>query len=144
MTTESTKRARQLRERQTKAKSLLWTVLRAKQMSGMKFRRQHPVGPFIADFGCVSRRVIVELDGSHHDDRYEDDASRQRYLEQQGWTVIRFPNDDVLDNVEAVAVEFDRRKGGVSGMLIPRVRPSPGPESPTSPAKPGEVTEEAK
>ena len=138
-----TKRARQLRERQTKAESLLWNVLRAKRLCGLKFRRQHPIGPFFADFACVSRRVIVELDGGYHDYQHEDDLSRQRCLEDQGWSVMRFPNEDVLDDVEAVAisiakqlglkVEFGKRKPAISGMKS-RKKPSPGPESPTSPA----------
>ena len=129
-------------DRQTKAESLLWNVLRAKRLCGLKFRRQHPIGRFFADFACVSRRVIVELDGGYHDYQHEDDLSRQRYLEDQGWSVMRFPNEDVLDDVEAVAisiakqsalnVEFGKRKPAISGMKS-RKKPSPGLKSPTSP-----------
>ncbi len=123
-------KARELRERQTKAESLLWSVLRAKQLCGLKFRRQHPIPPYVADFACVARKVVVELDGGYHDYQYQYDVSRQRFLELQGWKVIRFLNEDVLNDVEAVAVslsntlgvkaEFQRRKGGISGMLCKR------------------------
>ena len=144
LTADMTIRARQLRERQTIAESLLWNVLRAKRLSGLKFRRQHPIPPFIADFAYVARRIIVELDGGYHDYQYEDDMSRQRNLEAQGWSVLRFCNEDVLDDVEAVAIsiakqlglkaEFEKPRPTRSGMMSPKKQPSPGPESPTSPA----------
>ena len=96
----------------------------------------------IADFACVAQHLIVELDGGYHDYQYENDASRQKYLEGQGWSVLRYSNEDVLDDVEAVAIsiakklglkaEFRRRKPAVSGMKVGK-QPSPGPESPTSP-----------
>ena len=136
MTEQATKRARQLRERQTKAESLLWNALRAKRLCRLKFRRQHSIGPFFADFACLSRGVVVELDGGYHDYQYEDDVSRQRFLESQGWSVMRFSNQDVLDDVEAVAiaiatqlgleVEFGKRRPAISGMLV-RKKPSPSP-----------------
>lgn len=136
MADETTRRARKLRERQTKSGSLLWDVLRAKRLCGEKFRRQHPVAPFIADFACVTRKLLVEVDGGYHDYQYEDDASRQEHLEDQGWFVVRFANEDILDDVEAVAVaiatrlgltaEFGKRKPARSGMLVKK-RPSPGP-----------------
>ena len=143
MTTKLTTHARQLRERQTIAESLLWSVLRAKRLSGLKFRRQHPIPPFIADFACVAQNVIVELDGGYHDYQYENDASRQKHLEGQGWRVLRYANEDVLEDVEAVAIsiakqlglkaEFRKRKPNVSGMKIAR-KPSPAAETATSPA----------
>ena len=136
MTEIAVRRARKLRERQTKAESILWDVLRAKRLCGLKFRRQHPVGPFIADFACVSKMQIIEIDGGYHDYQYEDDMGRQEFLENQGWSVIRFSNEEVLDDVEAVAIaiakqlglepEFGKRKRMESGMMSPR-RPSPGP-----------------
>ncbi len=102
-------KARQLRERQTKAESLLWSVLRAKQLCGLKFRRQHPIPPYVADFACVARKIVVELDGGYHDYQYQYDVSRQRFLELQGWKVIRFLNEDVVNDVEAVAVSLQTR-----------------------------------
>jgi very-short-patch-repair endonuclease len=145
--TDSTKRARKLREQQTKAESLLWSVIRAKRLCGLKFRRQYPVGPFFADFACIQRKIVVELDGSYHDYQYEDDLSRQRFLESQGWQVFRFANEDVLEDVEAVAISiatqlgmkacFGRRVRAISGMKSSA--PSPGPESPTSPGGRGDA-----
>ena len=95
--------AKELRQNQTKAESLLWELLRGKQLCGLKFRRQHPVDPYFADFACVSKQLIVELDGGYHDQTCDKDFKRQRLLEAQGWQVIRFRNEDVLENVESVA-----------------------------------------
>ena len=85
-----TQRAKSLRSTQTEAEGLLWSVLRGKQLCGMKFRRQHPVGPFFADFACVSRRLVVELDGGYHDSIQDNDIKRQQYHSEQGWKVLRF------------------------------------------------------
>ena len=130
MNVDTTKRARALRERQTESESLLWDVLRAKRLSGLKFRRQHPIGPFYADFACIAQRLIVEIDGGYHDYQFAEDMSRQRFLEEQGWSVIRFSNEDVIEDVEAVAIaiakrigvkaEFGKRKRVASGMRIKR------------------------
>lgn len=121
------KRAKDLRKNQTKAESLLWELLRGKQLCGLKFRRQHPIGPFFADFACLSQKLIIELDGAYHDQTAETDIERQQYLERVGWKVIRFSNADVLDDVESVtraiaaAVGLDyqlhRRPQNKSGML---------------------------
>jgi very-short-patch-repair endonuclease len=107
----TTHRARELRQRQTKAESLLWDVVRAKRLCGLKFRRQYAIGPFFADFVCVARKVIVELDGGYHDYQYADDVARQRFLEDQGWSVIRVSNEDVLKDVQAVAISIAKRLG---------------------------------
>lgn len=82
-------------------------------MSGLKFRRQHPLGPFFADFACVEKKTMIELDGCYHEDenQAEKDASRQAYLESLGWHVIRFRNEDVLADVEAVAISIARQMG---------------------------------
>jgi very-short-patch-repair endonuclease len=95
--------AKELRENSTKAESLLWELLRGKQLCGLKFRRQHPVDPYFADFACVSKQLIVELDGGYHDQTCDKDLKRQRILEAQGWQLIRFSNEDVLESVESVA-----------------------------------------
>ncbi len=104
-----TKRSRELRTRQTKPESLIWTVLRAKRLAGLKFRRQHPIGPYFADFACVEKRIVIELDDGCHDFQYEKDRQRQRFLETKGWQVLRFGNDDVLPDVEAVAISIARQ-----------------------------------
>ena len=151
MATDITRKARELRERQTQAESLLWSVLRAKQLCGLKFRRQHPIPPFIADFACHDRHVIVEIDGGYHDYQYEDDMSRKKYLEDQGWMLIRFDNEDVLKDLEAVAVsiaqqlglkaEFGRRKPAWTGMYASTDARTPSPGPAARPLPEGEVTE---
>jgi very-short-patch-repair endonuclease len=103
--------ARQLRATQTEAESLLWSVLRSRKLCGLKFRRQYPVPPFIADFACVEKKVIIELDGGYHDETYEADAGRQRCLERDGWTVLRFSNEEVLEDVDAVAIAIAKNFG---------------------------------
>ena len=106
-----TDRSRELRSRQTKAESLIWNVLRAKRLAGLKFRRQHPIGPYFVDFACVEKDVVVELDGGYHDVQYEQDRQRQAVLESEGWQVIRFSNEDVLADAEAVAISIARQIG---------------------------------
>ena len=101
-TPKQTQRAKSLRVTQTEAEGLLWSVLRGKQLCEMKFRRQHPIGPFFADFACVSRRLVVELDGSYHDLIQDNDLQRQQYLAGQGWKVVRFTNEDVMQDLESV------------------------------------------
>ena len=96
--------ARELRARQTKAEALLWCGLRGRRLSGLKFRRQYPIEPFIADFACIEKMFVVELDGGYHDYAYEDDLSRQTFIESNGWNVIRFSNEEVLSNVEATLI----------------------------------------
>jgi very-short-patch-repair endonuclease len=124
---KSTERARELRQSQTKAEGLLWSLLRSKQLCGLKFRRQHPIGPCFADFACESRSIVVELDGEYHDQVQHKDMRRQRALERLGWKVIRFTNEDVLDDVEAVLrsiaqqldlpYSFRQRTSKMSGMM---------------------------
>ncbi len=95
-------RARELRRNMTDAERLLWRHVRRKQLAGAHFRRQRPIGPFIADFVCVERRLVVELDGGQHAERGDDDARRTRFLEQRGYRVLRFWNNDVLSNIDGV------------------------------------------
>ncbi len=95
-------RARQLRRGATLAEAILWQALRLRTTTGFKWRRQHPIGPFIADFYCAEHRLIVELDGPVHDSQVERDAKRTERLEREGYRVIRFRNEDVEDDVAAV------------------------------------------
>jgi very-short-patch-repair endonuclease len=85
-------RARSLRRRSTDAEWKVWSALRNRQIDDIKFRRQVPIGRYFADFASFEARVIVELDGSQHQDRPEADAERTRDLEAMGWRVIRFDN----------------------------------------------------
>jgi very-short-patch-repair endonuclease len=98
------KRRRELRHNLTPAEALLWKCLKKSQVDGKKFRRQHSIGPFIADFYCPECRVIVELDGTVHSGILagERDASRTEFLERFGIQVVRFKNDYVIQNREWV------------------------------------------
>ena len=95
-------KARQLRRDQPDAEQTLWARLRDRQLCGAKFRRQHPVGPFVADFCCPQRKLVVELDGGQHAEEVAADHKRSRFLEEQGYRVLRFWNHDVLGNTDGV------------------------------------------
>lgn len=95
-------RARALRSSQTDAERKLWYHLRAHRFLGMKFKRQHPIGSYIADFACLEHRLVIELDGGQHAENATYDESRTRYMEAQGLRVLRFWNDEVLVQTEAV------------------------------------------
>ena len=96
--------ARLLRRRSTQAERVLWRRLRCRQLVGVKFRRQVPIGSYIVDFASFDRRIVIELDGGQHAERPQasGDHARDRWLEQQGFTVLRFWNHDVLANTEGV------------------------------------------
>ena len=96
--------ARQLRAQGTDAEQTLWRCLRARQLNGHKFRRQHPIGPYIADFACVEARWVIELDGGQHawEEAQLYDGHRTRFLQSQGWQVLRFWNHDVLTQIAGV------------------------------------------
>jgi len=122
--------ARGLRQRQTKAEVRLWSRLRNRQLDNLKFRRQVPRGKFVADFLCDESMLILEVDGSQHDEAPDKDAGRTAYLESLGYMVMRFRNLDVLQNTDRVldhvqAVAEERRKApsaGPSGHLLPKGR----------------------
>lgn len=109
MTGLAIKRARRLRREATFPERLLWNKLRNGQLSGLKFRRQHPVGPYIADFACFDLKLLIELDGDTHgaDAQARRDASRTAFLEQEGWRVIRFWNVDVMDSLYGVLQQIE-------------------------------------
>jgi len=96
-------KARQLRRDQTDAEGKLWYLLRNRNLAGCKFKRQVPIGRFIADFACLELRLIIEADGGQHADQEAYDAARTAWLESQGWQVIRFWNHDILTNMDGVA-----------------------------------------
>jgi len=98
----STEKARELRKKSTDAERLLWRHLRAKQLEGLKFRRQQPIGDYIADFVSFDKQVIVEVDGSQHVVRKAKDDHRTKWLEERGFKVLRFWNNDVMKNIAGV------------------------------------------
>lgn len=95
--------SRELRNNASPVERKLWGALLAQSKGcGYKFRRQHPVHPYVADFACLSARVLVEIDGDSHDCQSEYDAKRDCFLKSQGYSVLRISNKDVLENVEGV------------------------------------------
>ena len=83
-------------------------------MDGVKFRRQHPIGPYFADFACPSKKLVIEIDGDHHAFQIEADALRTSVMEQLGWRVVRFAATYVLDSPEGIWTEIDRLLSGES------------------------------
>jgi very-short-patch-repair endonuclease len=104
-------RARELRRQMTVPERALWNLLRGRQMADLKFRRQHPIGPYFADFCCEEVRLIVELDGDSHIGRAETDERRTQFLNERGFQVLRIGNDDVLEDPESVAHAILRAAG---------------------------------
>lgn len=99
--------ARTLRRNITDAEQRLWQHLRSRQLGGAKFRRQHPVGSFIADFCCLDARLLVEIDGGQHDEQRRQDEQRTAYMTAQGYRIIRFWNNEVLQNLEGVLQQIE-------------------------------------
>ena len=97
-----TTRARELRSNPTDAERVLWRHLRLRHIGGYKFRRQRPIGPYIVDFVCLGKYVVIEVDGGQHRQRRLYDARRDGWLREKGFTVLRFWDDEVLKQVENV------------------------------------------
>ena len=97
-----TNKARALRKNQTDVERLLWKHLRNRQLYGYKFRRQLPIEPFIADFACLELKLVIELDGGQHANQINYDNQRSLLLEQRGFKVIRFWNNEVIENTAGV------------------------------------------
>ena len=98
----TTSRARSLRRGMTDVERILWRALRGKQLERNRFRRQHPIGQFIADFACIEQKLVIELDGGQHQEQLAYDEQRTVLLQAQGWRVLRFWNNDVLNNLDGV------------------------------------------
>ena len=100
--------ARRLRKTSTDAERTLWRHLRARQLDGLKFRRQQPLGRYIVDFVCLERRLVIELDGSQHaeEEHRAKDQARDRWMREEGYTVLRFWDHEVLSNTRGVLEEI--------------------------------------
>jgi very-short-patch-repair endonuclease len=94
--------ARELRKQSTLSEVLLWQKLRASQMMGYRFNRQRPIGKYIVDFFCKELKLVIEIDGDSHLNKWDEDIDRQTYLESIGLTVLRFYDRDVKRNINAV------------------------------------------
>ena len=98
----SIQRARALRKHSTDAERRLWRELRRRQIHGNKFRRQCPIGDYVVDFVCLEKRIVIELDGGQHANTTDYDEQRTHWLEAQGFRVMRFWNNDVMRQTDAV------------------------------------------
>jgi very-short-patch-repair endonuclease len=98
--------ARKLRRESTEAEQLLWKHLRGSNILNLKFRRQEQIGDYIVDFVCYEMKLVIELDGGHHnqDEIKMNDISRQNWLNEQGFTVLRFWNNEVMRNIDGVLI----------------------------------------
>lgn len=102
MTRSSVVNAKYLRSHQTDAEQCLWYHLRAHRFQGFKFKRQKPIGPYIVDFVCLERQLVIELDGGQHANRCEYDERRDAWLQARGFRILRFWNNQVLNQLEGV------------------------------------------
>jgi very-short-patch-repair endonuclease len=120
--TVTRKRARRLRRDLTDAERILWSRLKGRRL-GAQFRVQHPIAPYIADFACVSLKLIVEVDGATHSTPVEQvhDEHRRDVLERSGWTILRVWNDDVYRNLDGVIAAI------TDALLVLGTRGSPPP-----------------
>ncbi|NVM23306.1 MAG: endonuclease domain-containing protein [Desulfobacterales bacterium] len=112
--------AKKLRKNMTDAERLLWRHLRNRELGGYKFRRQRPIGPYIVDFVCLEKKLVVEVDGGQHARQMESDSKRSDYLKETGYRVLRFWNNKVLRETESVLAV-------VLSFLDRSVTPSPQP-----------------
>ncbi|MTI89567.1 MAG: endonuclease domain-containing protein [Balneolaceae bacterium] len=104
------KNAKQLRTEATKAEQMLWDRLRGRQFMSLKFRRQHPLHAFIVDFYCHKLKLIVEADGGYHNEPEQKrlDISRSKELENLGFTVVRFGNREIINDIDGVLRQLER------------------------------------
>jgi very-short-patch-repair endonuclease len=107
---------RRLRKDATDAERKLWSILRNRQMAGLRFFRQYSIGPYVIDFYCPEERLAIEVDGGQHADvrGQEHDAKRDRHLQELNIRVIRFWNNDVLRNIEGVVQRIREEASGCS------------------------------
>jgi very-short-patch-repair endonuclease len=115
---------RQLRSNMTGAETRLWSRLRARQLQGFKFRRQHGIGPYIVDFYCSEQSLVIEVDGDSHADadQIQKDQLRDRYFQSLGLRVIRYINDDILKNLDGVLEDLADRLSSGSTSPHPSLR----------------------
>ena len=100
--------ARNLRKNSTPQEQKLWNLLRNRQLKNLKFKRQYPIGEYIVDFVCKEKKIIIELDGSQHnfEENIKNDNERTEYLENLGFKVIRFWNNEIENNIDGVILEL--------------------------------------
>lgn len=121
--------ARDLRKGQTEAERLLWSKINNRQLGDIKFRRQHAIGDYIVDFVSLQHRLIIELDGGHHNDSAstDSDSRRTQQLQKMGYSVIRFWNHDVLQNCGGVVSVIQEAISRITYSEDVKISPSPYP-----------------
>ncbi|MBW9086352.1 endonuclease domain-containing protein [Rhizobium wenxiniae] len=104
-------RAKHLRRELTKAEAAMWNMLRDLRPFGARFRRETPIGPYIADFAWLSARVVIEVDGDNHETNYgrRHDQKRDAFMRAEGFTIIRFDNLQILDGPDYVFIEIENQ-----------------------------------
>jgi very-short-patch-repair endonuclease len=107
MTSRVARRARRLRQNATDAERVLWRALRELDTPARRFRRQHRIAHFVVDFACTRAGLVIEVDGGQHGWRVESDAARTAFLESRGYKVIRFWNNEVLENLDGVVARIE-------------------------------------
>lgn len=105
------RRSQEFRQSQTYPERLLWSVLRGKQVAGLRFRRQHPIEPYVVDFYCAAARLVIEIDGESHNGREQYDLDRSQFLIAQNLCTLRFANDEVLENLDGVLHSIAKAAG---------------------------------
>jgi len=122
--------AKRLRRFMSPAETLLWRYLKAERLDGFSFRRQVPMGPFIADFVCHTARLVIEIDGESHDfeDQWRRNQQRDRWLRSRGFVILRFSNADVLHGLEAVLTAIREAASARTNTPLPVPPPQGGRE----------------
>ena len=115
--------AKKLRKNMTDAERLLWRHLRNRELGGYKFRRQRPIGPYIVDFVCLEKKIVIEVDGGQHAGQVELDADRSDYLKEKGYSILRFWNNEVLKETESVLTVILSSLDGSVAPLTPALSP---------------------
>ena len=121
----TTQKARALRKDQTEVEKKLWFNLNNRQLQGFKFKRQYPIHPYIADFACLEKRLIIELDGGQHADQENYDQERTQFLESRGFKVLRFWNNEILENLEGVLETIAQALNRPLDIICPSPNPLP-------------------
>ena len=127
--------ARELRKQQTSAEDLLWQLLRDRRLLGFKFRRQHQIGDYIADFFCREANLIIECDGAIHDrnEAWHHDQNRDAYMINQGFRILRIANERILNDTQNVLLDLQQhlpspsQRGSGFEVLAAHTKPSPRP-----------------
>lgn len=133
--TEVLEAALRMRREPTSSETRLWAAIRGRQLDGLHFRRQHPIGRFILDFCCTGKRLAVELDGAVHVDRQGYDQARSEYLASFGYRVLRYSNEETMKRLSAVLerIKIEARAAHTASCVSPAPTPQPAP-----PTRPGE------